>query len=180
MEVKVIDFGLAKAIAGAGGRNGPDPRRLRRHADLRQSGTVCAARPADARSDIYSLGVTLWYALTGEVPYPGKTIEEIRVSRAQVALPVEQLVARKVPAPVIKLICRILATDPGRAAAIRAGDVRRTGIISAGNEDDPSSPSAHSESEPRSGNFLCSQRGRPGQLHGAARATDPCPVSRKI
>ncbi len=56
--------------------------------------------------------MTLWYALTGEVPYPGRTIEEIRVSRAQVALPVEQLAARKFPAPVIKLLRRILAADP--------------------------------------------------------------------
>ena len=37
---------------------------------------------------------------------------EIRSSQTSVALPVEQLVTRKVPAPVIKLLRRTLATDP--------------------------------------------------------------------
>ena len=71
-----------------------------------------AGNAADARSDIYSLGVTLWYALTGEVPYPGKTIEEIRASQKEVALPVQQLSARKVPAPLIKLLRQTLAINP--------------------------------------------------------------------
>src|SRR5213592_2181697 len=61
LEVKVIDFGLAKAIADAGGEmelthgefvGTPS------FASPEQFGTG----PVDARSDIYSLGATLWFA----------------------------------------------------------------------------------------------------------------------
>src|SRR6266403_2446152 len=115
-EVKVIDFGLAKAIADAG-----------EEMDLTHGGFVgtpnfaspeqFSGAPTDARSDIYSLGVTLWYSLTGQVPYPGKTIEEIRDRQQRTDLPVEQLAERKVPAPLIKLLCRALALEPAQRPA---------------------------------------------------------------
>ena len=111
LEVKVIDFGLAKAITDGG-----------KEIDLTKGGfigTPAFASPeqfsgaaADARSDIYSLGITLWYALTGEVPYQGKTIEEIRHCQNDLPLPVQNLIARKIPTPVIQLLRQILAVDP--------------------------------------------------------------------
>ena len=111
LEAKVIDFGLAKAVAEAAGEMDMT------HGAFVGTPTFAspeqfAGKAADARSDIYSLGVTFWYALTGEVPYPGKTIEEIRASQKEVALPVQQISARKVPAPLIKLLRQTLAINP--------------------------------------------------------------------
>jgi TolB-like protein/Tfp pilus assembly protein PilF len=116
LEVKVIDFGLAKAIADAGGEM-----------DLTHGefvGTPSFASPeqfgsgpVDARADIYSLGATLWFALTGLPPRSGKTIEEIRERQTRDDLPVAQLVARKVPEPVVKLLRSTLAIDPSKRPA---------------------------------------------------------------
>ena len=116
VEVKVIDFGLAKAAAEAG-----------REMDLTHGGFVgtptfaspeqFGVGPVDARSDIYALGVTLWYVLTGKVPCPGKTMEEIRACQSRVDLPVEQLIAKKVPAPLVTLLQSCLAIDPAKRPA---------------------------------------------------------------
>jgi uncharacterized membrane protein YkvA (DUF1232 family) len=115
-EVKVIDFGLAKAITDAGGEM-----------DLTQGefvGTPSFASPeqfgsspVDARSDIYSLGATLWFALTALAPHFGKTLEEIRDRKTRDDLPMAQLVARNVPDPLVKLLRTTLAIDPGERPA---------------------------------------------------------------
>src|SRR5262245_59034826 len=71
--VKIIDFGLAKAI-----HTQTDPKSLTHD---RFVGTPAFASPEqfehsalDVRSDIYSLGETLWFALTGHTPFPGRTM----------------------------------------------------------------------------------------------------------
>lgn len=115
-EVKVIDFGLAKAITDAGGEM--DLTRgefvgTPSFASPEQFGTG----PVDARSDIYSLGATLWFALAGLAPHSGKTLEEIRERKTRDDLPVAHLVARKVPEPLIKVLRSTLAIDPGHRPA---------------------------------------------------------------
>src|SRR5215468_7359558 len=71
--VKIIDFGLAKAI-----HTQTDPKSLTHD---RFVGTPAFASPEqfehsalDVRSDIYSLGETLWFALTGRTPFAGHTL----------------------------------------------------------------------------------------------------------
>src|SRR5215510_13094103 len=111
IEVKIIDFGLAKAVANDAGEmdithgefvgtpNFASPEQF-------ESG------PVDVRSDIYSLGATLWFALTGKTPFAGRNIEEIRRTQKLAALPAEQLKAAHVPAPLRSLIKSMLAVEP--------------------------------------------------------------------
>ncbi len=116
LEVKVVDFGLAKAVSPP-----------TEQADLTRGGfvgTPAFASPeqfgrgsVDARADLYSLGVTLWYALTGRAPFAGRTLEELRDHPLRADLPIEQLTERRVPAPVVALLRTVLAVDPARRPA---------------------------------------------------------------
>src|SRR5213080_2705236 len=112
--VKVIDYGVAKVM-------GPQAEPGAEQTQAGFIGTPAFASPEqfagngqlpiDPRSDIYSLGVTLWYLLTGRTPFVGRTMEEIR-ARQTSELPLEQLRVLHLPAQVIALVKSILAPDP--------------------------------------------------------------------
>jgi serine/threonine protein kinase/Flp pilus assembly protein TadD len=112
--VKVIDYGIAKVLASEAERG----------AEQTQPGfigTPAFASPEqfaqsgetriDGRSDIYSLGVTFWYLLSGRVPFVGRTLEEVRARQTE-PLPVEQLKGLHVPTRCIALLRSMLAPDP--------------------------------------------------------------------
>ena len=109
--MKIIDFGLAKAVHTA-----TDPKSLTHD---RFVGTPAFASPEqfehsalDVRSDIYSLGVTLWFALTGKTPFGGHSVEEIHRAQKSNVLPIEQLKAAHVPYRLRSLLESMLALEP--------------------------------------------------------------------
>src|SRR6516225_7535898 len=109
--VKIIDFGLAKAI-----QSQIDPKSLTHD---RFVGTPAFASPEqfehsalDVRSDIYSLGETLWFAVTGKTPFAGRTLSEIHDAQKSNALPLEQLKAAHVPSGLRSLLGSMLAFEP--------------------------------------------------------------------
>src|SRR4029453_5433576 len=106
--VKGIDFGLAKL---AGGENDPGtPRRFFGTLAF-SSPEQLQARKVDGRSDIYSLGATLWYAITGEVPFTLRSRDQL-LNLAETPVPVALLIERGISGPVVGLLKSMLAPAP--------------------------------------------------------------------
>jgi len=111
LTVKMIDFGLAKAAATAESES-----------DITHGGfvgTPSFASPeqftntsvVDVRSDLYSLGITLWEMLTGQTPFRGTPLE-VMYQHQHAPLPLDLLEA--IPQPVVVLLDALLEKDPGR------------------------------------------------------------------
>src|SRR5271165_4512436 len=106
---KIIDLGLAKsldepatqtAISTPGGFAGTPE-----FASPEQFAGV----PVDIRSDLYSLGVTLWEMLTGSTPFRG-TPGEVMSQHQRASLPLDLL--ESTPQPVVVLLEVLLEKDP--------------------------------------------------------------------
>jgi hypothetical protein len=113
--IKILDFGLAKAA-----------REEKVDAGLTMEGQalgtpdyiapeqIIDATSADIRADIYSLGGTLYYLLSGHAPFHAKSLYDLyqaHISRD--ADPLNQ-VRPDVPAELAALVAKLMAKDPSR------------------------------------------------------------------
>src|SRR6202035_230178 len=65
----------------------------------------------DIRSDLYSLGVTLWVMVTGQTPFRGSSAE-VMYQHQHAPLPLERL--KDVAQPVVVLLEKLLEKDPAK------------------------------------------------------------------
>ena len=109
--VKIIDLGLAKGKAES--QSEPAISMLGAFVGTPEfaSPEQFAGVGVDIRSDLYSLGVSLWQMLTGHVPFRG-TAARVMSQHQHAPLPVEEL--ESVPQPVVSLIEVLLDKDPKR------------------------------------------------------------------
>lgn len=114
LSVRMIDFGLAAAAGGD-------------QVSENFEGTPLYASPEqldhaapDARSDVYSLGATLYFALAGRPPYEG-TYAEIASRQLMQPFPAENL--GETPPPVVALVEHMMDRDPANRPQ-NGGDAR--------------------------------------------------------
>ncbi len=103
---KVVDFGLAQFVNRQQEQGGVwgtpyyiSPERAR-------------GGKADHRSDIYSLGATMFHALTGQPPFEGKTATDVVVARLKAPPPKIRDLEPSLQPQTAALIERMMAADP--------------------------------------------------------------------
>ena len=102
------DFGLARVAAGDGLERLTPSHLVVGTADY-LAPEVTTGLPADARSDVYALGVTLYELLAGYVPFAGADpLETLRAHQERDPPPLPEAV----PRPLRAVVGRALAKDP--------------------------------------------------------------------
>ena len=136
--VKVLDMGLAR-LDHAGTEEDDKSSTMTREGTVMGTPDYIAPEQAmdshtvDIRADLYSLGCTFYFLLTGRVPFPGGTLmEKVMKHRLDEPKPVEQL-RPDVPPEVCNILRKLMAKKPedryqtpAEAAAMLSG--RRSGM----------------------------------------------------
>jgi serine/threonine protein kinase/DNA-binding response OmpR family regulator len=116
--VKVADLGLARLSEALGKSSEPA-------AGLTQAGGILGtadfmppeqaldSTTIDHRADVYSLGCTLYYLLTKQVPYPGTTLMEILLKHRDAPIPALREARPDVPPAVDAIYRQMVAKKPG-------------------------------------------------------------------
>jgi serine/threonine-protein kinase len=114
--VKVVDFGLARL------HNGGKTQTLMVQNESSFLGTPDYVSPeqarnvhaADIRSDLYSLGCTFYFALTGLRPFKSATALETVVKHLEKDPEPLQSIRPEIPAALAAVVSRLMLKDPGR------------------------------------------------------------------
>ncbi len=103
--VKISDFGVAAALGSdaSGGHSGSPPY---------MSPEQCRGEPVDGRSDIYSLGATLYLLLTGRRPFLGETAQALILMHQQDDHPPLNELRPGLPRELERIVNRMLAKKP--------------------------------------------------------------------
>ena len=113
--VKVLDFGLAKAT-----RESPLDSGLTHEGQMLGTPDFIApeqirnAQGAGIQADIYSLGCTLYYLLTGAPPFQGPSLYDLLQAHFSMDAQPLNLVRPEVPAELAALVAKMMAKDPNR------------------------------------------------------------------
>jgi response regulator RpfG family c-di-GMP phosphodiesterase len=108
-QVKILDFGLARLCR----RRCTEAYAMLGTVDYMAPEQARDARTVDIRADIYGLGGTLYWLLTGERPFPGdrSPIEELLARQNEMPAPLRQH-RTDIPLELDAIVCQMMARDP--------------------------------------------------------------------
>jgi eukaryotic-like serine/threonine-protein kinase len=110
--VKLLDMGLARLVGDEASLTLDNNENVLGTADYLAPEQALNSHGADLRADIYSLGCTLYFLLTGHPPFPEGTIPE-RLLKHQVEMPPSIFNDRPETPPTLVNICnRMMAKKP--------------------------------------------------------------------
>jgi serine/threonine-protein kinase len=116
--VKISDFGLARLmdqpppVEGGVGTIVTKENTVMGTPDYLSPEQARNLHHADIRSDLYSLGCTFYFILTGRVPFPGgTTLEKLVRHTTEQPTPLEQL-RPDLPANIVNVVRRLMAKKP--------------------------------------------------------------------
>jgi hypothetical protein len=104
----VTDFGIAVGVRDAGQSGG-----LVIGTARYMSPEQACGEPVDGRSDLYSLGATAFFALTGRAPFEAANLPAILVRQVSEPAPAVETIRPEVPGKLAALIDRCLQKAPG-------------------------------------------------------------------
>jgi serine/threonine protein kinase/formylglycine-generating enzyme required for sulfatase activity len=113
--LKVLDFGLAK-VTSEGQSDGSLTRegQMIGTPDFIAPEQIRDAKSADIRADIYSLGCTLYYLLSGGPPFQGDHLWDIYQAHFSMEAGPLNLVRPEVPVELAAVVAKMMAKEPGR------------------------------------------------------------------
>lgn len=144
--VYLTDFGLARVIASSDHETRTGM--FVGTTDYVSPEQVFGKRP-DARSDVYSLGCTLFHMLTGRVPYPAEFDAAKLVAHTREPVPSVLSLVPELPSEFDTVIARAMAKEPSERYP-SAGDLGRAALAAAENRTPLAAPRsvAHGEAAP--------------------------------
>ncbi|HEY2157131.1 MAG TPA: protein kinase, partial [Isosphaeraceae bacterium] len=113
--VKVLDFGLAKATSEGQLDSGlTHEGQMLGTPDFIAPEQIVDAQRADIRADVYSLGCTLYYLLSGGAPFRATSLYELLQAHHSMDAPALNMVRPEVPSELAALVAKMMAKDPAR------------------------------------------------------------------
>jgi serine/threonine protein kinase len=113
--VKVLDFGLAKVTRGKNEDTAlTDDGAMLGTPDYVAPEQTLDAANADIRADIYSLGCTFYYLLTGAPPFKGRCLYDVMQAHQSMEAEPLNLVRPEVPVELAAVVQKMLAKDPAQ------------------------------------------------------------------